>query len=277
MITDHLILVRGGGDIASGAIQKLHRCGFKVLVLESEKPTSIRKKVCFGEAITEGEVTIEGVVARRIDTVPEMGAAFDNGVIPVLADPSGEVIGALQPTVVIDGILAKKNLGTHKSMAPITVALGPGFIAGTDVDVVVETNRGHRLGSLIWEGEAAPNTGTPGMIGGYGTERVIYSPVSGVIKNQKQIGELVEKGEVIAEIAGQAVTATISGVLRGLIGEGHNVHKGLKIADIDPRLTEQQNCFTISDKARCIGGAVLEAVIMLLHQPAIKSGGENDG
>ncbi len=277
MIEDQLIIVRGGGDIATGAIQKLHNCGFKVLILESKTPTSIRKKVCFGEAIYQGEVTVEGSTARRIESISEVNQAFEDGVLPVLADPLGMAIDQMHPSVVIDGILAKENLGTNRDMAPVTIALGPGFSAGKDVDVVVETNRGHRLGSIIWEGEAEPDTGTPGIISGFGKERVIYSPFSGKIKNLKRIGDLVKKDEVIAEVAGQKVTATISGVLRGIIGEGHQVHINLKIADIDPRLTEQKNCFTISDKARCIGGAVLEAVIMLLNQRNDKLGRGKDG
>jgi xanthine dehydrogenase accessory factor len=166
---------------------------------------------------------------------------------------------------VVDGILAKKNMGTNRNMAPITVALGPGFVAGEDVDAVIETKRGHHLGRVLWNGSAAPNTGIPGIIGGYGKERVIHCPAKGILRNVKKITDLVSKGEVIAVVETEEgvipVEATLDGILRGLIRDGYPVKPGFKIADIDPRLDERQNCFTISDKARCIAGGVLEAIM----------------
>ncbi|MBQ8734342.1 MAG: EF2563 family selenium-dependent molybdenum hydroxylase system protein, partial [Anaerotignum sp.] len=179
----------------------------------------------------------------------------------------GKSIEQLKPMVVVDGILAKKNLGTHKEMAPITVALGPGFTAGEDVDAVIETMRGHSLGRVIYEGKAIKNTGIPGMVGGYTKERVIHSPAEGILRNVSEITDTVKQGEIIAVIETKTgnvpVEATIDGLLRGLIRDGYPVTKGFKIADIDPRLDEYENCFTISDKARCIAGGVLEAILHL--------------
>ena len=197
--------------------------------------------------------------------------------MPVLVDPEGTCIASLQPKVIVDAILAKRNLGTNRKMAPLTIALGPGFTAGEDVDVVIETKRGHNLGRVIREGCAYPNTGIPGIIGGYGAERVIHAPAAGILKNKSKIGDIVEKDQVIAiieeigstegknEKTQVEVTATLSGLLRGLIRDNYSVTKGFKIADIDPRKEELANCFTISDKARCIAGSVLEVICEALE------------
>jgi xanthine dehydrogenase accessory factor len=261
-----IVIVRGGGDIASGVIQKLYRCGFKVLVLEIENPTCIRRAVSFSEALFEGEIEVEGIKSVRVRNLEEIEDAWKNNKVPVIIDPKGSYINLLKPKAVVDGILAKKNLGTYINMAPITIALGPGFEAGKDVDVVIETNRGHNLGRLIFNGEAQADTGAPGNIGGYTKERVIYSPCDGVINNVREIGDIVKKEEPLAYVGDYIVRATIDGVLRGIIRNNSKVHKGLKIADIDPRLEERKNCFTISDKARTIGGGVLEALIYLNRQ-----------
>jgi len=258
-----LIIVRGGGDLASGVIQKFHRSGFRVLVLETEKPSFIRRAVCYGEAVYEKEIILEeskAILAHKID---EIDRILDNGNIAVIVDPYGNTIKKLKPLAVIDAILAKKNLGTNIQMAPITIGIGPGFSAGQDVNIVIETMRGHDLGRLIFSGKAKKNTGIPGVIKGYGRERVIYSEVGGIIKNIKEIGDLVEKDEVIALIDNTEVKSPLTGVLRGLIRDGYQVPKGFKIGDIDPRKDQQQNCHTISDKARNIGGSALEAVLYL--------------
>ena len=181
--------------------------------------------------------------------------------VAMMIDPSGEIISKIEHIALVDAILAKKNLGTTIDMAPITIGLGPGFCAGKDVHVVVETMRGHNLGRLIYQGYALPNTGVPGNIKGYSKERVIHSPCAGVCHNVKKITDIVEKGEIIAYIGEIPVYASMSGLLRGLIQDGYNVTSGFKMADIDPRVDEYQNCFTISDKARCIGGGVLEAIL----------------
>lgn len=258
-----LVVVRGGGDIASGTIQKLYRSGFKVLVLEIEKPTAIRRNVAFSDAIYNGEAEVEGIKSIRVNNINEINEAHNKGVIPILVDKNADILKELNPLAVIDAILAKKNLGTNKEMAPITIALGPGFCAGKDVDIVIETNRGHNLGRLIFEGFAKENTGVPGVIAGFSKERVIYSDYEGYITHVKTIGDIVKQGEVIALINKNEVKASISGLLRGLIKEDTLVNKGLKIADIDPRIAEVENYTTISDKARNIGGGVLEALLYI--------------
>lgn len=255
-----LILVRGGGDLATGTIHRLHRSGFQVLVLETDRPTAIRRSVSFCEAVYSGVARVEDVLCRRISDPSEAGAVWAAGEIPLLVDPQGCSIAALRPRVVVDAILAKTNLGTRRDMAPLTVALGPGFIAGEDVHAVIETMRGHDLGRILYEGGALPDTGVPGLIAGYADSRVIHAPDSGKIQNLAVIGDCVQCGELIAIIGDTGVPASISGVLRGIIRDGFEVKKGLKIADIDPRIEETKNCFTISDKARCIAGSVLEVV-----------------
>ena len=264
MADEAVILVRGAGDIATGTIHRLWSAGFRVIALETEFPAAIRRQVAFGEAVYEGETVVEGVKAVRISAWQEAEAVWCQGAVPVLVDPKGECVNQLHPMAVVDAILAKKNLGTNKGMAELTIALGPGFIAGEDVDAVIETMRGHNLGRIIRSGSAMANTGVPGVIGGYGAERVIHAPEKGICRNVAQIGDFVTEGEVIAWIEQEKeripVNASITGLLRGLIRDGYPVAKGFKIADIDPRKTEAANCFTISDKARCIGGSVLELI-----------------
>ncbi len=259
----NLVVVRGAGDIASGVIQKLHRCGFPVVALEVEKPSFIRRKVCFGEAIYDAVMEIEGSRARYAQDPEDAMEICKGGEIAILVDPQGESIERLKPMAVVDAILAKKNYGTSRGMAPITIGLGPGFEAGRDVDIAVETMRGHDLGRLIFQGKPCENTGVPGVVGGYGRERVIYSEGEGVIVNKKRIGDIVEKGDIVATVGDTQVKAPLGGVIRGLIRDSYQVSRGLKIGDIDPRREQVKNCFTISDKARNIGGAVLEAVLIL--------------
>ena len=260
------IIVRGGGDLATGTIHRLWAAGFPVLVLETDHPAAIRRQVAVCEAVYEGSATVEGMEAVLIKDTAEAKKVIDTGKVPLIVDPDGASITALKPEVVVDAILAKKNLGTNRSMAPLTIGLGPGFAAGEDVDIVIETMRGHNLGRIIREGSAIPNTGIPGNIGGYTAERVIHAGAEGILYNVDKIGDIVEQGEEIAYIADEkenrrySVTATIPGIIRGLIRDGYPVTKGFKIADIDPRKSELSNCFTISDKARCIAGSVLEVV-----------------
>ena len=271
-----LIVVRGAGDLATGTIHRLKKAGFRLLVLEAEHPAAIRRQVALSEAVYAGSARVEDVEAVRMDVElaekknrkellePEMERIWKKDGVPVLVDPAGLSIAALRPAVVVDAILAKKNLGTTKEMAPLVIALGPGFTAGEDVDVVIETKRGHNLGRVIRSGSAVPNTGIPGIIGGYGKERVMHAQAEGILRNAASIGDIVEARAVIAEIETEKgtvpVEASLSGLLRGLIRDGYPVTKGFKIADIDPRKEELQNCFTISDKARCIAGSVLEVI-----------------
>lgn len=269
-----LIICRGGGDLATGIVHRLFRAGFPVLVLETDSPAAIRRQVSFSEAVYDGTATVEGVTAERIASAnrASVNHVLEEGRVPLLVDPEGSSIPLLKPDIVVDAIIAKKNLGTVKEMAPLVIGVGPGFTAGEDVDLVVESMRGHNLARIFTAGSALPNTGIPGNIGGFTKERVLHAEAAGYMKNIRQIGDIVEKGEEIARIYEKmtedgtfsgsyvSVEASISGMIRGLIREGYHFQKGFKIADIDPRESELANCFTISDKARSIGGSVLEAV-----------------
>ncbi|WP_425448766.1 selenium-dependent molybdenum cofactor biosynthesis protein YqeB [Dethiothermospora halolimnae] len=255
-----IVIVRGGGDIATGVIQKLHRSGFKVLVLEIEKPLVIRRTVSIAQGIFDGEIIIEDIKGVKVDNVAEIKEEWDKNNIPIIIDRNCSIIDKIKPRVLVDAIMAKKNIGTTKTMADITIGLGPGFKAGEDVDVVIESNRGHDLGRLIFDGYAEKNTGIPGKIMGYTKERVIKSPATGIIKHISSIGDNVKKGEVIAKVGEEPVYSKLDGTLRGLIMEGLYVSEGLKIADVDPRGIKK-HCYSISEKARAIGGGVLEAIL----------------
>ena len=261
----NLIVVRGGGDLATGTIYKLKKSGFPVLILETAHPSAIRRNVAFCEAVYQGAQTVEDMTCCKAETLQQAENLLHNGELTVLVDPRADTLSVLKPLAVVDAILAKTNLGTVRTMAPITVALGPGFTAGKDVDAVIETMRGHNLGRVLWSGTATPNTGIPGIIGGYGKERVIHSPAKGILRNRKSITDPVSKGDVIAVVETESgnvpVEASLDGILRGLIRDGYPVKAGFKIADIDPRADAYRNCFTISDKARCIAGGVLEAIL----------------
>lgn len=259
----NLVIVRGGGDIATGTIFKLFQCGFPVLVLEIANPSCIRRTISFCEAVFDDNVVVEGISACKVSSLEEAYAIYEKNAVPVMIDPRGTVIKEANPAVVVDAILAKKNLGTTMQDAPIVIGLGPGFIAGKDVHAVIETQRGHDLGRVIYKGEASPNTGIPGVIAGYGKERVIHAPCEGILHIEKQIGDEVQKGDIIATIDGVPVPATIPGIVRGMIREEYQVSQGLKMVDIDPRLAEKENCHRISDKARCVAGGVLEAIMHL--------------
>ncbi|APH13816.1 putative pyruvate/2-oxoglutarate dehydrogenase complex, dihydrolipoamide acyltransferase (E2) component [Clostridium sporogenes] len=261
-----IVIVRGGGDLASGTIHKLHRSGFKILVLETYNPTSIRRNVCYSEAIYNGKITIENTTAIKVSNFNEILKCWQNNKIPITVDPHGKFIEMLKPKILVDAILAKKNLGTKINMAEITIGLGPGFQAGKDVHAVIETMRGHNLARIILKGEAMKNTGVPGEIGGYSKERVIYSPSKGTIKNVREIGDFVSSGEILAYVDDLEIKTEISGLLRGLIRDGSKIEKGLKIADVDSRCHEIKNCYTISDKARNIAGGVLEAILYFINK-----------
>lgn len=255
----NLVVVRGGGDLASGVIMRLFNAGVPVVVLETEKPTVIRTTVSFAQAMFDGATKVEGTIAKRCSDVDEAMATLQNGIIPLLADPQGLSLEKLKPICIVDAILAKKNLGTTIDDAPLVIALGPGFTAGKDCHVVIETKRGHSMGRVIRKGEATPNTGIPGIIAGFGRERVIHSPAEGVFSSDIAIGALVKKGEVIAHVGETAVLASLDGMVRGLLNNGLTVPVGFKIADIDPRSLEADYT-TISDKAMAIGGSVLEVL-----------------
>jgi len=300
-----LIICRGAGDLATGIIHRLHRAGHRVIALETDYPAAIRRQVSFCEAVYDGSAVVEGVTARLVpaladaetDTETYSGendtpaahivsekwdssaieAVLEAGEVPLLIDQKGESIALLKPDVVVDAIIAKKNLGTTIDMAPLVIGVGPGFTAGQDVHLVIESMRGHNLARIITDGMAQPNTGVPGNIAGFTSERVIHAPAAGYIHDVRKIGDIVQKGDEIARIYPDKesydnalseyvpVNATITGIIRGLIREGYYFRKGFKIADIDPRESELTNCFTISDKARSIAGSVLEAVSAFEH------------
>ncbi len=260
-----LVIIRGGGDLATGVAVRLFRAGFSVIILEIEHPTVIRLPVSFARAVYEGEAIIEGIEAVLISSWEEAEKITKLNKVPVLVDPKGSCIKKLSPTVLVDAILAKRNLGTRKDQAPLVIGLGPGFTAGEDVDVIIETKRGHNLGRVYYHGQAAPDTGVPGEVGGESKRRLLRAPAEGKIIPLHKIGDLLRAGELIAEIEGIPLKAEISGVLRGLIYPESWVTKRAKVGDIDPRGIREY-CFTVSDKARSLGGAVLEAICAYLNK-----------
>jgi len=263
-LKDEIICIRGAGDIATGVIQKFVRSGFRVLALETIKPTTIRRQVALSTAMLGGEMQVEDIRARRVEDIDEQfEQCWAEGIVPVIADSAGVSIRRIKPAAVIDAIMAKKNMGTNRRMAPVTIGLGPGFSAPEDVNAVIETMRGHRLGQLILSGQALPNTGTPGEIGGQSHLRVIHAPAAGKVRHCAEIGDWLKQGQPVFQIGDTVVLAPFDGLLRGLIAEGMEVMKGLKTADIDPRKLEREECYGISDKARCIGGGALEAYLFL--------------
>ena len=255
------IVVKGSGDLVSGVICRLFKSGFKrICATEISQPQAVRREVAFCEAVYDGEKTVEGVTARLIESYGQVKEIWEKGLIPILVDPDANVIDSLKPDIIVDAILAKKNLGTNITDAPLVIGLGPGFYAGKDVNMVVETKRGHDLGKVIHEGEAEKNTGIPGIIGGYGVERVLRGPGEGRLKVLKNIGTFVEPGEVVAEVEGMPVKAEIKGIIRGMLRDGTQVWKGMKTGDIDPRGINGF-CFTVSEKAFAICGGVLEGIL----------------
>lgn len=258
-----LVMIKGAGDIASGIAMRLWRAGINVVMTDLPRPSSIRRTVCFSEAVYRGETMIEEVRARRAENAADALRLLEENILPVIVDPKAESAKELHPEVIVDAILAKENLGTAITDAPGVVGVGPGFTAGVDCHAVVETMRGHTLGRVIWSGGAIPNTGVPGEIGGYTVERVMHSPCGGVFHALRQIGDTVKAGETVATVGGEPLYAKITGTLRGILPEGFEVpREHFKSADVDPRC-RLFHCFTVSDKALSVGGGVLEAVLML--------------
>lgn len=257
-----LVLIRGAGDIATGVALRLHNSGFKVVMTDIEKPTVIRRTVAFAQCLFDDRVTVEGVTACKATNNSSIHDALDQGLIPVVADEKCSLAKKLKPRFVVDAILAKRNLGTTKELAEHTIGLGPGFVAGTDCDAVIETNRGHHLGRIIYHGETAANTGIPGNIAGFTHQRVLRSPIAGTMHCHTKLGDIVKEGDLIAQIDDSEITAPLAGMVRGLLNEGIEVTEGFKIGDIDPRGLDADH-LTISDKARAISGSVLEAMLYL--------------
>ena len=258
--------IKGAGEMASAVAWRLHMARIRaILMLETAMPLAVRREVCFCEALHDGSCTVEGVAAVKAERAEEIPRIWQRGHIAVIADPRWRTLSRIRSDVVVDAILAKRNLGTRRTDAPLVIGLGPGFVAGRDVHVVVETQRGHDLGRIITSGSAAPNTGVPGVIGGHTQTRVLRAPAAGEFRSERRIGELVRAGEVVGRVGETEVLGGVDGVLRGLIRPGTRVTAGLKLGDIDPR-GEVGYCFTISEKARAIAGSVLEAVLRVYNR-----------
>jgi len=254
------VVVRGGGDLASGVVYRLAKAGFPVTVTELEHPLAIRRAVAYASAVYEGEITVEGLTARRVGSAVEVPGVQAAGHIPVLVDEAGTALAALKPAVVVDARLAKRNLGTTLDDALLVIALGPGFEAGKDCHVVIETKRGHSPGRVIWSGTAEPDTGIPGNVQGHTSDRVLRAPADGHVTPRAAIGDRLREGDVVATVGDWPVVSSFDGVLRGLIHPLVTVTRGMKIGDVDPRAV-REHCFTISDKSLAVGGGVVEAIL----------------
>ncbi len=262
LFAEHLVVLRGGGDLATGAAFRLRRAGFPVAVLELAEPLTVRRRVALSTAVTDGQIAVEGIVGRRIEATDDLRAVAATGVVPVVVSPGLPPIG---PQIVVDARVAKRNLDTTIDDAPLVVALGPGFVAGEDCDAVVETQRGHRLGRVLWSGTAEPDTGTPGTVDGHGAERVLRAPAAGRAEWLAEIGDAVAGGQRLGQVGTDGVVAPFAGVVRGLIAPTVQLRRGQKIGDVDPR-GDPELCDQISDKALAVGGGVLEAVLTHLDR-----------
>lgn len=260
MTAPGIVAIRGGGDLGSGVAARLWRAGLNPIILERSEPIAVRRSVSFGEAVWDGAVAVEEIPGRRAGSAWRAVELAADGVIPVLVDPEARSLPAVNPIALVDAVMAKRNTGTTRDMAPFVVGLGPGFVAGGDVDAVVETNRGPNLGRVIWRGAAEADTGEPGPVRGLTHERIVRAPVDGAITLVAAIGDEVEAGDVVARIGKADVRAPIGGIVRGVVRDGLMVGEGMKIGDIDPR-RDPNLCRLISDKALAVGGGALEAIL----------------
>ncbi len=249
------VVIWGGGDLATGVAHRLHTSGFPVLILELPQPRMLRWSVALGAAVWRGQISVEGVLARHFEQPPEDWRSC----LPVVVDPQGHCLNALRPEVLVDARMLKRNPGLQRHLAPLVVALGPGYCAGEDCHCVIETERGHQLGRVLWQGEALPDTGVPGSIGGQSARRVVRAPATGTFQSCTSLGQAVSQGQILGSVGSTPVVSQLDGLLRGLMQDGVQVVEGEKVADIDPRL--DTDIHTISDKARAIGGGVLEAIL----------------
>lgn len=259
------ICIRGAGELASAVAHRLHRCNFKVLLTETANPQAVRRQVAFCEAVHHGSKEVEGVLTKLVSRPDEIDAAWRGGIIPLIVDPETRIKDIIKPDVLIDAIIAKKNTGVNITDAPLVIGLGIGFYAGKDVHIVIETNRGHNLGRVILNGEAEADTGAPGVIGGYSRERVFRAPKEGQFKTNKDIGEYVKAGDIVAMVSDHPVKVEIDGIIRGILADGTNVYEGMKAGDVDPR-GKKEYCYTISDKGRTIAGGALEAILSFFNK-----------
>lgn len=258
------IVIQGGGDLASGVALRLHRAGLRLLITELAQPLVVRRRVAFAEAVYEGQITVEGSRAQLVDSFSQAQEVAQAGSIPVVVDPELNIHESLiatgAPVILVDGRMKKKPAANSNLWAVLRIGLGPGFTPGVNCDAAVETNRGHRLGSVFWQESPEPDTGVPEQVVGFGAERVLRAPADGPVKAYAEIGDRLQAGQVVAEVAGQPVQALFSGVLRGLVRQGLPVTRGLKIGDVDPR-DDPRYCFMVSDKSLAVGGGVLEAIL----------------
>lgn len=255
-----LVLIRGAGDLASGIALRLHHAKMQVVMTDLPRPTAIRRTVCFSQAILFGKMQVEDVTAEYAENAEKAFAILQKGNIPVLADPECACLSQLRPDVLVDAIIAKRNLGTKITDAPCVIGVGPGFTAGADCHAAIETMRGHTLGRVITEGSPLPNTNIPGLIGGFAGERVLRAPADGIFRQCLEIGALVKQGDIAGTVNGEPMLCQIDGTLRGILADGTPVFKGMKAGDVDPR-AERIYCYLVSDKALSIGGGVLEAIL----------------
>lgn len=265
-MNQNLVIIKGAGDIATGVAHRLHRCGYRLVLLDLAQPTAIRRTVSFCQAIYDGHITVEGVTAERTD-LESLAGVWVAGRIPVLPGVPAERLDDFLPAALVEATLSKQNTGLNRRPGRVTLALGPGYLAGVDADGVVETARGHYLGRLILEGAAKPNTGKPGIIGGYDLERLVRSPGAGEVRFLAAIGEAVQAGQTIAQVGAHPVIAAIDGILRGALADGLQVPQGFKIGDIDPRPEAADFIHTPSDKARAVAGGVLEGLLYFGAKP----------
>jgi xanthine dehydrogenase accessory factor len=256
-------VIKGAGDLATGVALCLHRAGFAIAMTEIAQPTVVRRTVAFAQAVYEGKASVEGARAARVGAPGIEGALAQGTIAVIVAEDAAEVLGVVRPALLVDAIIAKRNLGTSMGDAPVVIGVGPGFVAGRDTHAVVETRRGHDLGRTLFEGSAHENTGIPGDIGGYTWQRVVRSPATGTFRTAAEIGDLVVAGDILGYVGDQPVRAAIDGVLRGLLHAGLPVTEGFKLGDVDPR-ADPSRCYTVSDKARAVGGGVLTAACTLL-------------
>jgi xanthine dehydrogenase accessory factor len=263
-ISELMVLIRGGGEMATGIAHRLHRCHMRVLITEIAMPTSVRRNVAFAEAVYQGAQTVEGIKAVRVGSCDEAYAAWEQNQIPMFVDPEASVGKILTPVIIVDAIMAKKNGVAKLTDAPVVIGVGPGFTAGFNVHAVVESNRGHHLGRVIWDGAAESDTGIPASVDGYTASRVLRVPQSGIFNALREIGDVIAAGETVATVNGELIKAGISGQIRGLLRNGIQVEQGIKAGDIDPR-GERGYCDSISDKSRAIAGGVLEAILHSLR------------
>lgn len=257
---DKKIWIRGAGDLATGIALRLYRSGFDIIMSDIAVPTTVRRTVAFSPAVYTGETSVEGITGKLCENISMIDTVIESGCIPVIVDPSGEIMKEYKPDIIVDAIIAKTNIGTKITDADIVIGVGPGFEAGVDCHAVVETKRGHNLGRVLWSGSAYPNTGVPGNIGGYTVERIIRATADGVFRAKVNIGDYVKAGDLLAYCDETPVYANIDGIVRGLLQDGVKVKTGMKSGDVDPR-AEKEYCFTVSDKASAIGGGVLEAIL----------------